>query len=373
MAHVASTLAKLRERNRREVTPFAEIISLQNQSSKVTAAVRVEVEQLAFINEKLKEENQSLKSKLGDGSSGSNPADSEAVFALEKKLFAVQEELTVLHRRRGENAQQIIDQAALLKENEKTIKDLQLDLEKCQLQLEVSQGEIVHLQSKISELEATNQLLKDEYTTLQLSLSSSERKLVEAQKENDQLVAQIMEFKEKDVARLNQENDMAMKLQQERIRQQLAEAVLEAKGGGGGAPQYAEKESRLNPVPLGREVMESMTCLAVQVPTRNFLKFQAHEGEIHAIKWSPRGLTVATGGSDRKIKLWDISKNVNELRGQLTGSNGGILALDFDSAGSLLLAASSDFASRVWTLGDGRLRHTLTGKILTSLKLGIGE
>ena len=71
------------------------------------------------------------------------------------------------------------------------------------------------------ELEATNQLLKDEYQTLQLALTSAEQKLVEVQKENNTLVTQIIEFKERDVLRLNQENDKAMRLQQERIKKQL--------------------------------------------------------------------------------------------------------------------------------------------------------
>ena len=66
----------------------------------------------------------------------------------------------------------------------------------------------------MNELESTNQLLRDEYQTLQLVLSSAEKKLIEAQKENDQLVTQIMEFKERDVLRLNQENDKVMRLQQ---------------------------------------------------------------------------------------------------------------------------------------------------------------
>ena len=60
----------------------------------------------------------------------SSEADQEQVSVLEKKLFAAQEELTELHRRRRENAQQIIDQTALAKENEMRIKELQemLDL-----------------------------------------------------------------------------------------------------------------------------------------------------------------------------------------------------------------------------------------------------
>ena len=58
-----------------------------------------------------------LKSRLasggGAGSGPSHTGDSasiEKISFLEKKLYALQEELTELHRRRSENAQQIIDQ-----------------------------------------------------------------------------------------------------------------------------------------------------------------------------------------------------------------------------------------------------------------------
>lgn len=34
----------------------------------------------------------------------------------------------------------------------------------------------------------------------------------------------------------------------------------------------------------------------------------AHDGEVNAAKWSPVDRVVATGGADRKVKLWDISK-----------------------------------------------------------------
>lgn len=50
-----------------------------------------------------------------------------------------------------------------------------------------------------------------------------------------------------------------------------------------------------------------------------------------------------------------------EFKGSLSGSNAGITSIEFDSAGSYLLAASNDFASRIWTVDDYRLRHTLTG------------
>ena len=84
--------------------------------------------------------------------------------------------------------------------------------------------------------------------------------------------------------------------------------------------------------------------IITEIEFRAYLNFEAHDGEVNAVKWSPHGLTMATGGSDRKVKIWDISKGHQDLKATLTGSNGAIMSLDFDSAGSLILAASaSDF------------------------------
>ncbi|XP_054062858.1 autophagy-related protein 16-1-like [Rissa tridactyla] len=64
---------------------------------------------------------------------------------------------------------------------------------------------------------------------------------------------------------------------------------------------------------------------------------------------------------DRRVKLWEVLGDRCEPKGSLSGSNAGITSIEFDSAGSYLLAASNDFASRIWTVDDNRLRHTLTG------------
>lgn len=45
-----------------------------------------------------------------------------------------------------------------------------------------------------------------------------------------------------------------------------------------------------------------------------------------------------------------------ESRGSLVGSNAGVNSVDFDSTGTMILATSNDFASRVWTVADRRLR-----------------
>ena len=83
--------------------------------------------------------------------------------------------------------------------------------------------------------------------------------------------------------------------------------------------------------------MDTAVCSMVRIPTRAYLKFEAHEGEINSIKWSPHGLNVATGGSDRKIKLWDVSKGQSTLCSTLRGSNGSIMSIDYDSGKNIRL------------------------------------
>ncbi len=107
--------------------------------------------------------------------------------------------------------------------------------------------------------------------------------------------------------------------------------------------------------------MDSIICSSARIPTRAFLTFEAHDGEVNAIKWTPHGLLVATGGADRKVKLWDVSRGVQTIRGTLSGCNGAVMSVDFDSSGNFLLASSTDFACRVWSVGNQRLCNTFTG------------
>lgn len=45
-----------------------------------------------------------------------------------------------------------------------------------------------------------------------------------------------------------------------------------------------------------------------------------------------------------------------ESRGTLVGSNAAVNSVEFDSTGTMVLATSNDYASRVWTVSDQRLR-----------------
>lgn len=109
------------------------------------------------------------------------------------------------------------------------------------------------------------------------------------------------------------------------------------------------------------------------IPKRIHLKFDAHDGEVNAVRWSPSKFLFATGGADRKVKMWDVRLSKMKPCGTFIGSNAPINSIEFDLKGSLLLAGCNDSASRLWTTADQKLRHTLTGhskKVMAAKFLG---
>lgn len=92
-----------------------------------------------------------------------------------------QEELTELHKRKGENAQMIVDLNVKLAEMTKKAQDRE---EKYTEQVTLNgslKAEVQMLSNNISELKGLNTILRDEYTALQLALSSLEDKLRKVQ------------------------------------------------------------------------------------------------------------------------------------------------------------------------------------------------
>ncbi|XP_060070628.1 autophagy-related protein 16-1-like [Ylistrum balloti] len=351
-------LLQLKCRNKRQKQPFEGLIQSHNKLFENATSLKSKNVHLTLETEKLKEENLSLQIKVesGGGSGGGNAGDKNS--NLEHKLYKLQEELTELHRKRSENAQQIIDLNTALQEKEKELQAKDNRLSDATATELAMKNAIKNLEHTIMELEATNQMLKDEHQALQLAFTALEEKYRKAQEDNRELVERWMDQKSKDADKLNAENDYVMRRRQAKLQKDLAEAARENVSITDGAKTA---------------VMGTRICLQASLPDKAQYKFDAHDGEVNAIQWSPSGAKFATGGTDRKIKLWEVMAGKCESKGFLMGSNQGITSLDFDLEETLILGASNDFASRVWSLNDQRLRHTLTGhsgKVLAAKFLG---
>jgi WD40 repeat protein len=79
----------------------------------------------------------------------------------------------------------------------------------------------------------------------------------------------------------------------------------------------------------------------------------AHSGVAMAVAWSPDGRLVATGGSDRLVKLWEPASG--KLLFCMRGHTGTMLrSLAFSPDSRRLLSAAGDRAPRLWDTTTGQ-------------------
>ncbi|GAA6233371.1 autophagy-related protein 16-1 isoform X3 [Lates japonicus] len=392
--HISEQL-KLRDRVQRQA--FEEIIHQYNRL--------LEKSDLQAV---LSERYQTDKYDVQRGHETSLCSDSSRSDALQQEMAQMrirhQEELTELHKKRGELAQSVIELNNQIQQKDKEIQSNEAKMLEYQQQIASLEGDCRELRSYLQDLERANQTLKDEYDALQITFSALEEKLRKTTEDNQELVSRWMAEKAQEANRLNAENEKDSRRRQAKLQKELADAAKEplpidpdddievlaedgGKGGGETSPNRplsrtpSKKISQPPPGGLldsisnifGRRTANSFStspenteapsggCAEVRVPTTALHVFEAHDGEVNAVRFSPGSRLLATGGMDRRVKLWEVIAGRCESKGALTGSNAGITSIEFDSAGSYLLAASNDFASRIWTVDDYRLRHTLTG------------
>jgi len=86
---------------------------------------------------------------------------------------------------------------------------------------------------------------------------------------------------------------------------------------------------------------------------------RAHNGAVRTVAFSRDGRTVATGGNDTVVRLWDAASG--EERRSLQGHAGWISAVAFAPRGNLLSTASADKTVKLWDPETGDLLATLQG------------
>ncbi|KAM3615980.1 uncharacterized protein V6R79_010482 [Siganus canaliculatus] len=392
--HISEQL-KLRDRVQRQA--FEEIVHQYNRL--------LEKSDLQAV---LSERYQTDKYEVQRGHETSSGPDSSRGDVLQQEMAQMrikhQEELTELHKKRGELAQSVIELNNQIQQKDKEIQNNEARMLEYQQQISSLEGDCRDLRSNLQDLERANQTLKDEYDALQITFSALEEKLRKTTEDNQELVSRWMAEKAQEANKLNAENEKDSRRRQAKLQKELADAAKEplpvdpdddievlaqdgAKLDGDTSPNRplsrtpSKKTSQPPPAGLigsisnifGRRTANSFStspenteapsggCAEVRVPSTALHVFEAHDGEVNAVRFSPGSRLLATGGMDRRVKLWEVVAGRCEPKGALTGSNAGITSIDFDSTGSYLLAASNDFASRIWTVDDYRLRHTLTG------------
>jgi WD40 repeat protein len=86
---------------------------------------------------------------------------------------------------------------------------------------------------------------------------------------------------------------------------------------------------------------------------------KAHKSRVRALAVSPDGTLLASGSSDRTIKLWSLPEGA--LLKTLRGHSNVVEALAMRPDGMLLASGSVDETIKLWSLPEGALLKTLVG------------
>lgn len=261
-----------------------------------------------------------------------------------EKIIALNNEIKEHKRQANEDANTITELRAQLETERKEKAELKTKLDDNMLNLDASKTRCHSLEKTVHELETQLVLVNDEHTALQIAYSSLKDKHAKIEQNYNDLVTRWMALKAKDADNLNEENERAMKIQNEKMKKDLEEAVSEINVDDDGDEGYK--------VP-NRLMVEAV------LPKEMAYSFEAHDGEVNALNWDHRAETLYSGGGDRKVKLWQIGVIQQTCLNTLTGSNASITSIDHNE--EFLVASSNDYASRVWSKANTKFCRTFTG------------
>ncbi|KAJ1654947.1 hypothetical protein IWQ61_005214 [Dispira simplex] len=267
---------------------------------------------------------------------------------LEWKITTLKDERSEFYKTQSQNAQKLLDLTNELRKREEQWRTLQAEHKHSLAEFTKAQKTLEDYVHLVKEKDGIIQILQDEMTALQLELVTKEEKLKKVEFENSQLVERWLRKMNEEAEHMNQANHQA-----EAVRKQYAESVS--------TEQLSECLDDEHYFGFARKLSDANRALT-RLPTHVFRELEnIHGGEVHTLHISHDGALLATGGQDKRVKIFD--SKTGSLRYTLNGCLQSVLHVRFNPTDEMILATSSDNAVRVWSLATGRIVHTLTGHI----------
>lgn len=331
-------------------------------------------------------------------------------------LSSLQQQSIQLKKTTGELAYQVVELTQQIK-----IKDGVLEEQHARLLQErrcLSRVSDAHqeLQAQVEQVQGQNTVLKVEYDTLLEQQRAAEAKLRQETVRGEELLAKVMKRKNQAAARMNSHNERRSRAREAtqaaaRSKVNLDRSAVHplsstspssgfsnsssAPSSRSTSPKNEKRDTSTERKPMRLVRSASVTspriltsikelfdrkrrghsvcsqeedlvspvriCVSARVPARALQVLDAHEQDINAVRFSSSSDLLATGGTDKVIKLWEVRAGLLTHRGTLDGSTEGITCIEFDPMGFRILAASYSKAAMLWQLGDSVPKVTLTG------------
>ncbi|CAO3620925.1 unnamed protein product [Mucor hiemalis] len=260
---------------------------------------------------------------------------------LDRRIRELNEERADMYKTQSENAQRLVNLNEQLRAREEKDKKQTTEIGILSTSVTKLSAQCEMQTHQLREKDVTIQILQDELAALQLEMVTTEEK-------NEKLVAENVQLLDRWMSKMNEE---AEKMNE---ATQFYEKALEQAA--------ADKQKKLSSRKKDSfDLSKSIPYSSILLPKKASKKINVHDAEIHCISASSCGSMFATGGADKKIKLFDARNG--HLIQTLSGALQTITSVSFNSSDEMILGSCTDNATRIWSLSTHRLRHTLTGHI----------
>ncbi|XP_035772502.1 protein Atg16l2-like isoform X2 [Neolamprologus brichardi] len=321
-----------------------------------------------------------------------------------------------LKKTTGELAYQVVELTQQIKIKDGVLEEQHGRLLQEQCCLSRVSDALQELQAQVEQVQGQNTVLKVEYDTLLEQQRAAEAKLRQETVRGEELLAKVMKRKNQAAARMNSHNERRSRAREAtqaaaRSKVNLDRSAVHplsstspssgfsnsssAPSSRSTSPKNEKRDTSTERKPMRLVRSASVTspriltsikelfdrkrrghsvcsqeedlvspvriCVSARVPARALQVLDAHEQDINAVRFSSSSDLLATGGTDKVIKLWEVRAGLLTHRGTLDGSTEGITCIEFDPMGFRILAASYSKAAMLWQLGDSVPKVTLTG------------
>uniref|UniRef100_A0A1I7TIF7 WD_REPEATS_REGION domain-containing protein n=1 Tax=Caenorhabditis tropicalis TaxID=1561998 RepID=A0A1I7TIF7_9PELO len=286
------------------------------------------------------------KQKYGAPRSGVSLEENE-------ELVKTKAEMADLYRSKCQNDQRLINANHAIIEYEKKTNALIAEKSKLEAVKHNLAGKYARTEVELQRLKSDNELMNDERIATNATVTMMTQQIQEMENDRIHFLNKIRELNATRIDMMNAEVALEEQRRHSRVQDMITSAINDV------SDKDLKLEAMLKKMPETNANGDLL--LGDSLPSRSEFNFECDEGEVNDVLWLD-GETFATGGSDRKIKIWKTDGHGGQTRiDVLAGSNAAFTRIDYERDRKHLIASSNDKNVRLWNLDTSRLMSTLSG------------